>query len=71
MPNTELHVDQSEWLQKVDQSLHAIYIIGRKLISGRAACRNPGSELILIQQEVCFVLKCGWPDESSLFYCDK
>lgn len=47
----ELRVDQSEWLQKVNQSLYAINIIGRKLIYGRATCRNPGSEIILIQQE--------------------
>ncbi|VDN39391.1 unnamed protein product [Gongylonema pulchrum] len=47
----ELRVSQAEWLQKVDQNLQAICLIGRKLISGRAACRNPGSELILIQQE--------------------
>lgn len=52
MPNTVLQIDQTEWLQKAEQSLHAIDIIGRKLIIGRSTCRNPGSELILIQLEV-------------------
>ncbi|VDM97057.1 unnamed protein product [Thelazia callipaeda] len=51
MPNTELRVDQIQWLQKVEQSLHAIDIIGRKLVTGRATYRNPGSDLILIQLE--------------------
>uniref|UniRef100_A0A8R1U1V0 Uncharacterized protein n=1 Tax=Onchocerca volvulus TaxID=6282 RepID=A0A8R1U1V0_ONCVO len=51
MPNTALQVDHTEWLQKVEQSLHAIDIIGRKLIIGRSTCRNPGSELLLIQLE--------------------
>ncbi|EJD74297.1 TKL/RAF/KSR protein kinase [Loa loa] len=51
MPNTALRVDKAEWLQKVEQSLHAIDIIGRKLITGRSACRNIGSEPTLIQLE--------------------
>lgn len=53
MPNTALPVSQTDWLQKVEQSLHAIDIIGRKLVIGRSTCRNPGSELILIHLEVC------------------
>lgn len=54
MPNTVLQVGHAEWLQKVEQSLHAIDIIGRKLVIGRSACRNPGSDLILIQLEVSY-----------------
>ncbi|KAK6100994.1 Protein tyrosine kinase family protein [Brugia pahangi] len=51
MPNPALQFDRTELLQKAEQSLHAIDIIGRKLIIGRSTCRNPGSELILIQLE--------------------
>ncbi|KAL4001833.1 Protein tyrosine kinase family protein [Acanthocheilonema viteae] len=51
MPNSVLQTDHAEWLQKVEQSLDVIDIIGRKLIIGRSTCRNPGSELILIQLE--------------------
>ncbi|EJW80868.1 hypothetical protein WUBG_08223 [Wuchereria bancrofti] len=51
MPNPALQFNQTELLQKAEQSLHAIDIIGRKLIIGRSTCRNPGSELILIQLE--------------------
>ncbi|VDO34813.1 unnamed protein product [Onchocerca flexuosa] len=51
MPNSALQVNHTEWLQKVEQSLHAIDIIGRKLIIGRSTCRNAGSEPMLIQLE--------------------
>ncbi|MCP9258981.1 Kinase suppressor of Ras 2 [Dirofilaria immitis] len=51
MPNSALQVGHTDWSQKVDQSLHAIDIIGRKLVIGRSTCKNPGSELILIQLE--------------------
>uniref|UniRef100_A0A158Q6Q7 Kinase suppressor of Ras 2 n=1 Tax=Elaeophora elaphi TaxID=1147741 RepID=A0A158Q6Q7_9BILA len=51
MPNAALQGDQMGWLQKLEQSLHAIDIIGQKLIVGRSTCRNPGYELILIQLE--------------------
>uniref|UniRef100_A0A915Q5C2 Uncharacterized protein n=1 Tax=Setaria digitata TaxID=48799 RepID=A0A915Q5C2_9BILA len=47
MPNTALRVEPAEWLQKAEQSLHAIDIIGRKLIIGRATCKNPGIDFSL------------------------
>lgn len=52
MPLSERNAEQSEWLQRVEQSLHAIHIIGKKLVAGRATRKNPGTELLLIAQEV-------------------
>lgn len=56
MPNTALQVDRAEWSQKVEHALYAVGIIGRKLVVGRTACQNPGSEHILIKLEVLFLL---------------
>lgn len=40
-----------EWMCEVEKNLHAIEIIGKKLIADRETCSNPGTELILISQE--------------------
>ncbi|VDK56451.1 unnamed protein product [Anisakis simplex] len=41
-----------EWMCEVEKNLHAIEIIGKKLIADRETCSNPGTELILISQEI-------------------
>uniref|UniRef100_A0A915B8E6 Protein kinase domain-containing protein n=3 Tax=Parascaris univalens TaxID=6257 RepID=A0A915B8E6_PARUN len=51
MPQSEALQGAREWMYEVEQNLHAIEIIGKKLIADRQSCSNPGTELILISQE--------------------
>lgn len=51
MPYTESLTAGHEWLIEVDQNVRAIEVVGKKLVSERSTCSNPGTELVLISQE--------------------